>query len=300
MAAALARLPKSERLRLLAHEVDEMPVAALTPPGGSEGTTRVRLARSRAKLRVEYLLALRRIELPTQQCHSTLLALAGGDRQRQGSPATGRHLLTCSTCASLSVPLVERRRGLAVVVPVVLFCRLWHVAIAHPVATGVAATGAVGAVAVAVAAVMIGSPPPGGHPRPSPAPVTVSAAPSTVRSPAPNLTVDGRALPEDRVALASLVGRQVIARRAAVVAVVTHDGFWVGSAPDVRVWVELVGPLRSFQVSVGERVSFVSSLVAQSPTYAASLGVGAAGGAALLEAEGAHLEVLTTGIVIDR
>ncbi len=69
-----------------------------------------------------------------------------------------------------------------------------------------------------------------------------------------------------------------------MVAVVTHNGFWVGSAPAIRVWVELVGPLRSFQVTAGEYVSFQAPVVAQPPTYAASAGVGTANGEALLAA----------------
>jgi hypothetical protein len=110
--------------------------------------------------------------------------------------------------------------------------------------------------------------------------------------------VDGHALPEGGVALSGLVGHRVVARRAVVVSVVTHNGFWVGSGPAVRVWVELVGPLRSLKVSVGEHVSFVAPLVAQPPTYPASLGVSAAEGAPLLRAEGAHVAVPTTAITV--
>lgn len=299
MTAALARLPEPDRLRLVAHELDEQAVAALTPAGSSEGTTRVRLARSRAKLRVEYLLALRRVELPTPQCHPTLLALAGGDRQRQRSPATGRHLLDCAMCESLSEPLVERRRGLAALIPLVMIRRLGHTAKSHPVISATAAAAAAGAVAVGVAVATAASPPPGTAQPPAPrAPVTVRTAPPTPPSPAPTLTVDGHPLPGGGIPLGRLVGRQVVARRAAVVAVVTHNGFWVGSAPAVRVWVELVGPLRPFQVTAGEHVSFQAPVVAQPPTYAASAGVGTADGQALLAAEGAHLAVPTTAIAI--
>ena len=299
MAAAMARLPEPERLWLVAHEVDEKPVAALTPAGGSEGTTRVRLARSRAKLRVEYLLALRRVELPTPQCHSTLLALAGGDRQRQRSVATGRHLLRCSTCASLSEPLVERRRGLGHFHPAGDDPPVRAGGQSHPVTSGVAAAGAAGAVAVGVAVATAGSPPAViAQPSAPTAPVTVRAAPSTTPPSVPELSVAGHGLPGGGVSLSSLVGQQIVARRAAVVAVVTHNGFWVGSAPAVRVWVELVGPLRSFQVTVGEHVSFQAPLVAQPPSYAAGIGVDPAEGEALLDAERAHLAVSTTAIVI--
>ena len=89
MTAALARLPEEERLPLVAHELEGTPVAALTKDGSSAGATRVRLARSRAKLRVEYLLALRGVELPTADCRPTLLALAGGDRDGSGPRRRG-------------------------------------------------------------------------------------------------------------------------------------------------------------------------------------------------------------------
>ncbi len=297
MAAALARLPEEDRVRLVAHEVDAIPVAALTPAGSSEGTTRVRLARSRAKLRVEYLLVLRGVELPTPRCRPTLLALAGGDRERQGSAATARHLLDCATCASLSEPLVERRRGLAILIPLVALARLRHLIKSHPVTSGVAAAGTAGAVAVGAVFATAGSPP-AAVPSLTPAttPITVSAAPPP--QPPDALTVDGHGLPAPGVALSGLVGHQVVARGAVVVAAVTHNGFWVGSGAAERVWVELVGPLRSLTVTVGEHVSFVAPLVAQPPTYPATLGVTAAEGAALLSAEDADVAVPTTAITV--
>ncbi len=49
---------------------------------------------------------------------------------------------------------------------------------------------------------------------------------------------------------------------------------------------------------VGAHVSFVAPLVAQPAGYAASVGVNRARGGALLGAEGAHLAVPTTAIVI--
>ena len=298
MAAALGRLSEDDRARLVAHEVDGMPVDALTPADSSVGTARVRLARSRARLRVEYVLALRGVELPTAKCRPTLLVLAGGDRARQHSAATARHLVECATCASLSQPLVERRRGLAILVPLVAIRRLGHLTKSHPLSSGLAAAGAAGAVAVGVAAATTASPPPAVSTSSVPSvPATVAAPPTTAGAPA-TLTVDGHALPDSGTPLAGLVGHQVVARETVVVAVVTHNGFWVGSAPDARVWVELVGPLRPLQVIVGDHVSFVASLVAQPSGYATSMGVDQAQGGALLTAEGAHLAVPTTGIAI--
>jgi anti-sigma regulatory factor (Ser/Thr protein kinase) len=67
------------------------------------------LNRTRARLRVEYLLALDDVELPTDRCRAVLYALSGGDRRRQREVDAGRHLLECEVCARLSEPLLERR-----------------------------------------------------------------------------------------------------------------------------------------------------------------------------------------------
>ena len=296
--AALARLPEEERQSLVDHELGGTPVAVLTKDGRSVGATRVRLARSRAKLRVEYLLALRDIQLPSADCRSTLLALAGGDQARQRSAATGRHLFRCETCASLSEPLVERRRGLAVLVPVVMLRRLLHITRSHPVISAAAAAATAGSVAVAVVLAAGGAPPPAVASTPTPA-ATVSAPPApTPTTPPSPLTVDGRALPGGGVSFAYLVGQQAVARRALVVAVVAHNGFWISSGGANRVWVELVGPLRPLRVMVGEHVSFVAVVVSQPPGYAAAAGVDETEGAATLTAEGAHIAVPTTAIVV--
>ena len=62
MAAALARLSDQERRDILAYYSDGSPVGAEARE--SRGALRVRMARTRAKLRLEYLLAFRHIELP--------------------------------------------------------------------------------------------------------------------------------------------------------------------------------------------------------------------------------------------
>ena len=242
MAAALAHLSEQDRAGLLAREVDQMPVEALTPVGNSVGTSRVRLARSRAKLRVEYLLALRGVELPTAKCRPTLLALAGGDRARQQTAVTGRHLLQCETCASLSEPLVGRRRSLAVLIPLVAIRRVGHLTKSHPLSSGLAAAGAAGAVAVGVVVGTAGSPaanPPFSVPT---VPATTAAVSPTSARSAATLTVDGRALPDSGAPLSSLVGHLVVARGAVVVAVVTHNGFWVASAPRLECGWSWLGP----------------------------------------------------------
>jgi RNA polymerase sigma factor (sigma-70 family) len=108
--AALTRLSPSEREMLLAHEVDGQDTATLAASRGSTpGAIAARLNRTRAKLRVEYLLAQENTKPPTDRCRPVLLALSAGDRRRQRELDAGGHLLACDWCARLSVPLFDRR-----------------------------------------------------------------------------------------------------------------------------------------------------------------------------------------------
>ena len=115
VADALARLSESERGALVAHELDGQDTRTLaTARDSTPGAVAAQLNRARAKLRVEYLLALERLdELPTEQCRPVLLALSSGDRRRQRDVDAGRHLLDCDVCARLSEPLLSRRRDAA-------------------------------------------------------------------------------------------------------------------------------------------------------------------------------------------
>jgi RNA polymerase sigma factor (sigma-70 family) len=106
---ALARLSERERDTLLAHEVSGQDTRTLAEQMGSTaGAVAAQLNRTRARLRVEYLLALEHLEPPTERCRPVLLALSGGDRRRQREVDAGRHLLECALCARLSEPLMER------------------------------------------------------------------------------------------------------------------------------------------------------------------------------------------------
>jgi RNA polymerase sigma factor (sigma-70 family) len=108
--AALARLKPAERDMLLAHEVHGRDTATLAAGQGSTpGAIAARLSRTRAKLRVEYLLAHERVEPPTDRCRPVLLALSAGDRRRQRDLDAGGHLLGCDFCAGLSAPLLDRQ-----------------------------------------------------------------------------------------------------------------------------------------------------------------------------------------------
>jgi RNA polymerase sigma factor (sigma-70 family) len=109
VAAALARLSDRERDTLLAHEVSGQDTRSLaTELGSTAGAVAAQLNRTRARLRVEYLLARDRVEPPTDRCRPVLLALSGGDRRRQREVDAARHLLECDLCAQLSQPLLER------------------------------------------------------------------------------------------------------------------------------------------------------------------------------------------------
>ncbi len=108
---ALARLSDRDRVALLGHEVGGRDTRSLAEEFGvSPGAVAAQLHRGRAKLRVEYLLALQGVEPPTDRCRPVLLSLSAGDRRRQTELDAARHLLECRVCAELSGPLLERQQ----------------------------------------------------------------------------------------------------------------------------------------------------------------------------------------------
>lgn len=109
VARALERLSDSERATLLAHEVigeDTRSLAAKT--GLSAGAVAAQLNRTRARLRVEYLLAVDNVEPPSERCRPVLLALSSGDRRRQREVNAASHVLECPLCSRLCQPLMDR------------------------------------------------------------------------------------------------------------------------------------------------------------------------------------------------
>lgn len=109
MRAALERLSARERDVLVAHEVDGRATSSLAEDlGSTPGAVAAQLGRSRAKLRVEYLLEMHG-EPPLPECRPVLLSLSAGDRRRQAQLDSGYHLLHCDFCAALSEPLFDRR-----------------------------------------------------------------------------------------------------------------------------------------------------------------------------------------------
>jgi RNA polymerase sigma factor (sigma-70 family) len=292
MTAALARLSDQERRDILAYYSDGSPAGAQTRE--SRGALRVRMARTRAKLRLEYLLAFRHLELPSPACRSVLLAISAGDTRRQRELAAGQHLLDCATCATLSEPLDRRSVALtAIAIPGALAAWAAGKARAHPVHT--AASVAAGSAAVAAAAVL--GPQLASSGPAAPAHVQVSRAPVAVIS---QLSVAGHAVSDADAqrSLRPLTGRTATATGVTVVAAVTRNGFWVGSSRG-RIWVQLAGPLRPLRIRAGDRVRFTGTLTGNPPSYPAQAGVRGSD-AALLARQGAHLTVSTTRISVQR
>jgi RNA polymerase sigma factor (sigma-70 family) len=291
VAEGLARLPARDRTALVASELGGANTAALAAEYGSTPqAVAAQLARARAKLRVNYLLAIRGVELPTDRCQSVLNALSAGDRRRQRALDAGGHLLDCQVCAGLSDPLVARRRSLVGVLPLGLVkplegLRGW--ARDHPGQATAAGTGAL--VLSALLAVQLANGPEARPP--APAPAVVTSAP-TVGD--PTLISEGRAiLPlTGRPPLSRYAGSPVQARGARVQQIAANEGFWVGSGGRDRVWVQLTGTGESgVQVKPGHKVTFVGRMVENPPGFARRAGVTPDEGAGLLEQQGHHIEV---------
>jgi RNA polymerase sigma factor (sigma-70 family) len=283
MTAGLAGLPARDRTVLLEHEIEGTDTTALAEQfGATPGAIAAQLARARAKLRVNYLLAIRGIDLPTARCRSVLNALSAGDQRRQRALDAGGHLLACQVCAALSEPLVKRRRALAGILPLGL---------AKPVATvrgwlhdhpgpATAGTGAVVVGALVVAGILAADPAEPERPPPVPGDRT--------------LVSEGQAiLPlAGRPPLARYAGKDVQGRGVPVQTVAANEGFWIGTSARDRVWVQLTRTRESpFAVKAGQRVWFAGRMVANAPDFPNRVGVTAAEGASLLRQQGYHIEV---------
>ena len=291
MKVALSRLSRSERKEILAYYNGGSPPAGEAPAGDaaqSRGALRVRMSRTRAKLRLEYLLAFRHLELPTPQCRSVLLAISAGDRRRQREFNAAQHLLDCGTCAALSEPLDRRSAALtAITIPVGFAGWIVSKVRAHPVHAAVSVT-ATSAVAATAAVLLVPSPAHAGRP-PAPSPAAIS-----------HLSVGGQPVRDTQVrrSIRSMIGDAADASGVNVVLAVTRNGFWVGAA-QARIWVELVGPLRPLSIHAGDRVWFAGTVVANPASFSAQAGRTKGGDAALLARQGGHIAVSTTGISVE-
>jgi serine/threonine-protein kinase RsbT len=286
MKVALSRLSRSERKEILAYYN-----GGSAPAGDaaqSRGALRVRMSRTRAKLRLEYLLAFRHLELPTPQCRSVLLAISAGDRRRQREFNAAQHLLDCGTCAALSEPLDRRSAALtAITIPVGFAGWIVSKVRAHPVHAAVSVT-ATSAAAATAAVLLVPSPAHAGRP-PAPSPAVIS-----------HLSVGGQPVRDTQVqrSIRSMIGDAADASGVNVVLAVTRNGFWVGTA-QARIWVELVGPLRPLSIHAGDRVRFAGTVVANTASFSAQAGRTKGGDAALLARQGGHIAVSTNGISVE-
>ena len=110
LAVALEQLSASERDMLVAHEVQGEGIRSLAAGRDSTpGAVAAQLSRTRAKLRVEYLLVREKVEPTSDRCRPVLRALSAGDRRRQRELDAAGHLLECDACAQVSSGLLDRR-----------------------------------------------------------------------------------------------------------------------------------------------------------------------------------------------
>ena len=300
--AALGNLSETDRTALLRHDLDGVDVGDLAGEhGASAGAVATRLSRSRARLRVEYVVAMRRLRLPTTKCLPVLHALSAGDARRQLRLSADRHLLDCPTCASVAPALVERRRSLVAwlgVGPLVEAVRAsW--ARRSPRSTTTAAAGAGAAVVAALAVVLLVTPGSDSAPNdPLTAPVPVPmAAPAPACS---EVTVGGRPLvAEAPSSLQAGAGQPVAATGVVVSAVPADEGFWFGCGP-FRLWAQLTdtGEESAVRIRPGNRLTFTGTLALHGAEWPAAQGVDADEGAAELAAAGVHVEVTASSVTV--
>jgi len=271
VSTALSKLSPGEKASIVAHEIKGQPTTSLaTEQGSTPGGVAVQLARARAKLRVDYLLALEKTQPPSPLCRRVLVALSAGDRRRQVALNTGDHLLRCEHCAALSEPLMKRRRPLAALLPLGPFVRLGDflkgkfqtpkAQVGAATAGGATVVGAV----VLVAALM------GGEPRPQ----SSSPPPATTASQRGHLVIaSGPVLDPSADLLAPHVGKRVTARSVVVQSVPADEGFWLGRRGG-RVFVRLKGKGESpVKIRAGTRVIFSGRVVPHGVGFAQRVGV---------------------------
>ena len=206
MTSALSQLDPAERDLLMRHEVSGTDLATLADEANvTSGAIAMRLARARANLRLEFLLAFRRMRLPTDQCRPVLLAFAVGDRRRQAQLDADEHVRTCSACAELVGPMTQRDRRIAgwLLIPIAEGLRRgWRALRSHPVHAASAALilggtsalvfaarspddEATPATVVTAAATATAAPVASTTAAATPSAAPASAAPSVARTPAP-------------------------------------------------------------------------------------------------------------------
>ncbi len=165
---ALGALDVTDHALLAAH-YGEQPGNGSLGPTGAGGSRRVarapsrgpgvssRLARARARARVDYLLALRRLEVSDPQCRAVLESLSSGDRRLQARTGASEHAATCPVCRDCADALTGRRRALFGVLPVpLLLLQPWRRAFRRAPRSTVTASALTGAAAVTSVLLLLG------------------------------------------------------------------------------------------------------------------------------------------------
>lgn len=100
--------------------------------------------------------------------------------------------------------------------------------------------------------------------------------------------------------LSGFAGDTVTAEGVPVQSVPADGGFWLGTAADERVWVQvLTEPGESpFVAATGDRVSFTGVMAAHTDAFAAQVLPGDAAASALLSRQRAHVEVARSDLEI--
>lgn len=288
LGASLAGLSTGDQAVLRAHHIDGVHIAALAEAEGrSEMAIRLRLARLRARLRVDYTLDYEKVKLPGPSCRPVLISLSSGDRRAQHRLAAADHLEDCSVCRRLLAPATGATRP-AVGLLGLLGWRWRQMSTSGRVGT---AAGGAAACAAAVAILIAVVPTAESSNQASPAVVTSSTS-STPR-PLGTLTAAGTSLGSSRAALGSAVDKQVTATKAVVTTVPADEGFWVGADGGGRVWVQLSGEQTESPVTIkpGMRISFTGRLVSQDEQFADLAGVSDPSDLEVLRKQGHHIEV---------
>ncbi|MCU1395292.1 MAG: rsbT [Ilumatobacteraceae bacterium] len=312
LASALDKLDPRDRQLLVEHEAEG---ATLDELAARHGTTSravsMRLSRARAVLRVEFVVAYRRIRRLPVQCRNNLVALSAGDSRRQTELGAADHLLHCATCAELSHPVAARRRGIAamILVPATTIRRFIVRLRRSHVTQAVAATVAVVAATIAFLALRPSTHAPTAH---QPAHVVSTQATRAIAAPAPapgstaHSTQLAPVTNADRCAGAA--GAAVIdanadscpfeIAHARVTTVPADEGFWI-TAPDGQpAWVSLIGTGESpAHIVAGDVVDLTGVIRANTPQTTAPI---PADQLAQVNARTAHLEVNFDAVVIDR
>ncbi len=283
---ALDGLDESERQMLMQHVDGASTIDLAAASESTPGAVAARLHRTRARMRLDYLLALRRVELPTPACRRVLLAISAADVRRQQALDTDEHLAACATCADLVLPLAQRNSRLAgiALAPLVVL-GAWGGRVtraAHTTAFQATAATAAAAAGAGIYFATQSDPPPQ-----QPQPV------AQARIPALRTAAGTDLLRVSRSTLQTFTGQRVSAQRVIVQAAVSPPGFWVGPSSVQRIYVHMTNPNGvSHRVQRGQHVTFTGVLDANGPkSDAAAEGVSGPEGAGLLTLQGVHITV---------